>query len=95
MTKPKRKKRESIFTPEQQKINLEWEKQRKKKNQTDATLRNVRAANKKLESHTKSISTLYSIAHTQAWLMTTLLDILKSKRLLTPAQVKMLEDCLK
>lgn len=68
---------------------------RKKKNQADATLRNVRAANRKLAQCQRCIKSMFSIVRKQSIRVTALIDILKSKRLLTPSQVKMLEDALR
>lgn len=67
----------------------------KKKNQTDATLRNVRAAKKNIaqlwerQIHFEDLLMKYINDHEL------LVKILKGKRLLTPAQVKMLEDALR
>lgn len=59
-----------------------------RRNQTDATLRNVRAAQKAFGK------VRYRIAQLQE-VQKLLIEILAGKRLLTPAQVKMLEDALR
>ena len=67
---------------------MEKKKAKKRKNQTDSTLRNVRAANKKLAHLNAEVTKPIRFAFL-------LIEVFKSKRLLTPAQVKMLEDALR
>lgn len=68
---------------------------KKKKSPQDATLRNVRAANRK----TKKLDDDLTLVEIDIFRLRTfafsLIDILKSKRLLTPAQCRMLEDALR
>lgn len=71
------------------------EKRKRPRGPQDATLRNVRAANRKLAQCQRCIKSMFSIVRKQSIRVTALIDILKSKRLLTPAQVKMLEDALR
>lgn len=63
-------------------------KRKKKKSPQDSTMRNVRAANHKIEK-------LHKYFMGMELFCVNLLDILKSKRLLTPSQIRMLEDCLR
>lgn len=70
-------------------------KKKKARNQADSTLRNVRAANKKIAEHQEWLGSMELDVGRLLAFVFDLLDILKSKRLLTPAQVKMLEDALR
>jgi hypothetical protein len=68
---------------------------KKKKSPQDLTNRNAKSYNRRLDAHIYYIKELGKEALKQRSFNSTLIDILKSKRLLTPAQVKMLEECLR
>lgn len=69
-------------------------KRKKKKSPADLTTRNAKSYNRRFNLIEVELGQL-TIAHfKRARYCNALVDILKSKRLLTPSQVKMLEDCL-
>lgn len=70
-------------------------KKKTKRNAFDLTGRNAKSYNRRFNLIEVELGQL-TIAHfKRARYCNALVDILKSKRLLTPAQVKMLEDCLR
>lgn len=70
-------------------------KRKKKKSPQDLTIRNARHYNRKLKDLHNFTIRLFDELCLQRGYTRTLVDILKSKRLLTPAQISMLEASLK